>query len=388
MMKVLQRLNGTPFGPETLTIHSDILEQDRRIYVQQPASYSYATGRHYPLLVVLDGEWIFELARAHVQFFSQYQAIDMALPEMFVVGIENIDRDPDYVPTPDPSEDPIFPTAGHADRFLRFLRDELFPLLEREYRLADSRAVVGWSFGGLCALHSALTQPELFQAYLCIGPAVWWGDERLIKQFEGASFECPKRLVITLGADENPGSEDVNPGSVYTSTKALVKNLHERPIPDLTVTHLEFEGEGHSWSIPTALSRGLRALFPNYRMQLGEETTLEDIEAYYAALSSSWGFDAIPPGSVLLRHALALRESGKLDRAIDVLDWYLQRNTGESLIHGYKGIFSMDQGRPSDAAECLRTAICIENQQPVPNHVYLRGFKKRLREAKRLAPGG
>ena len=197
-MEVLRRDVGTPNPAETLAVRSEILAQDRRVYVQVPSDYEQ-TAHAYPLLFVLDGEWLFEPARAQVRFLSEHQAMGFEIPKMVVVGIENLDRDPDYVPTPDLSEDPLFPTAGHADRFLEFLRDELLPLLESEYRLAPGRAIVGWSFGGLCALHASITMPDLFDAYLCIGPSVWWDNELLVKQFEKASFEASKRMVIHKG---------------------------------------------------------------------------------------------------------------------------------------------------------------------------------------------
>lgn len=377
MVQLLRSEIGTPNLPMTLTVRSEILEEERRIYLHLPDDY-YHSDRSYPLLLTLDGEWLFDVARANARFYGQFQAIGCAIPEMIVVGIENLDRDPNYVPTVDPNVDkPMFPTAGEADQFLRFLRDELLPLLERDYRVSTSRTIAGWSFGGLCALHSAVAMPELFDTYLCISPAIWWDDDLVVKQFDGLAFDPPKRVVITLGTEEEGGW-------VYTSTKRLLSNLDEKPIEGLDVTYLEFEGEGHSWSIPDALNKGLRALFPNYDIEVDEETTLADIEKHYSALSESWGFDVVPPSSVLMSLALKYREAENLEEGIRVLDWYLERNLNKSLIHAYKGIFLKGLGRREPALAALQQALKVELRNPVPDGVYVRGYHERIAEVKAM----
>jgi len=373
---ILKKDIGTPNPPETLTVRSEILDQDRRIYVQVPTDYERTT-HSYPLLLVLDGEWLFEPARAQVRFLSEHQAMGFELPKMIVVGIENLDRDPDYVPTPDPSEDQVFPTAGHADRFLSFLRDELLPWLETEYRVAPSRIVVGWSFGGLCALYSAIAMPELFDAYLCIGPAIWWDDELVVKQFGEATFDQPKRMVITLGADEAGGW-------VHDSTTKLLEQLEEAPIDRLSVTHFEFEGVGHSLGISPALSQGLRALFPGYRPLVeGEGFSLDDLRSLYQRLSEAWGFDVEPSASVVLLSAQYRLAADQPEEALAILDWYIQTNSTHSLIHHYRGSALSKLERPEEALHAYRTALETEEQLAVPDGVYTRGFSARIEKAEK-----
>jgi hypothetical protein len=376
MAHVLKRIVGTPNPPVTLTIQSEVLGEERRIYLQFPVGYDGSEQR-YPMLVVLDGEWLFEIARSHVQFYSEFAAMGVELPKMIVVGIENLDRDRDYVPTPDPSDEVQFTTAGEAGRFLEFLRDELFPFLETNYRVAPNRTVVGWSFGGLCALYAAVAMPSLFQAYLCMGPSVWWDDDLVVKQFAQAAFDRPTRMVITLGSGEVDGP-------VYDSTKRLLAYLEANPIEGLAVTHLEFDGVGHGGGVPLAFSRGLRALFPGYRMQVGDDTTLEKVEAYYKTLSEVWGFDVRPTPWVLQTLAAKLWDAGHKDEAIHALDWYIARNPNEPLPHGSRGKFLVWQGKRKAALAALQTALDLELAQPVPCGVFLQGFRERVTEAEKL----
>ncbi len=376
MSQVLRRTVGTPNSPEALTIASEVLGEERRIYLQLPVGYDGCDQR-YPLLVVLDGEWLFELARSHVQFYSEFAAMGVELPKMIVVGIENLDRDRDYVPTPDRGDEVQFATAGEAGRFLKFLRDELFPFLEANYRVAPNRTVVGWSFGGLCALYAAVAMPDLFQAYLCMGPSVWWDTDLVVKRFEQAAFDRPTRMVITLGSDEEGGP-------VYVSTKRLLALLEANPIEGLAVTRFEFDGVGHGGGVPLAFSRGLRALFQGYRMQVDDASTLEKVEAYYRTLSEAWGFDVRPTPWVLQTLAAKLWDAGHKDEAIQALDWYIARNPNEPLPHASRGKLLMWQGKRESALAALQTALDLELAQPVPCGVYLGGFRERIAEAEKL----
>ncbi|MDD5220397.1 MAG: alpha/beta hydrolase-fold protein, partial [Candidatus Bipolaricaulis sp.] len=74
MSQVLRRTVGTPNPPVVLTMASEVLGEERRIYLQLPVGYDGCEQR-YPVLVVLDGEWLFELARSHVQFYSEFAAM-------------------------------------------------------------------------------------------------------------------------------------------------------------------------------------------------------------------------------------------------------------------------------------------------------------------------
>ena len=381
MLEIVGRELDSPHPPETLTVRSGILGQDRRVYVQVPADYPNA-DRAYPLLVVLDGEWLFDLARSHVSFYSEHQAMGFEIPKMIVIGIENLDRDVDYVPTPDLSEEPTFPTAGQADRFLEFLRVELLPLIERDYRVTPGRSVAGWSFGGLCALHAATAMPELFDGYLCIGPAIWWDDELVVRRFKDAAFDRPKRMVITLGAEEVDGW-------VYDSTKKLLSQFESEPIDNLDITHLEFDGAGHTLGIPPAFGEGLRALYPDYRPLVeGEGFSRDELEAHYGRLSEAWGFDVEPAASVVLLSAQYHQKAGQADEALRILEWYLERYDTASLVHFCRGTNLAERGEAEAALDAFRKALDVELALPVPNGVYVRSFRSRIAaEQRRLADG-
>jgi len=362
---------GTPNPPRTLTVRSEILGQDRRVYLQLPEGYERSTVE-VPVVVVLDGEWLFELVRASVRFSSEYEVMDPTLPKMIVVGIENIDRDRDYVPTKDPGDPPTFATAGGADAFLDFLELELFPLLDTEFRTASGRTVVGWSFGGLAALYSAVSRPLLFDGYLCIGPAIWWDDDLVVEMFRDAEFSSPKRMVVTLGSLEEGGQ-------VHTSATRLLRLLGERPVPGLEVTRLDIDGVGHSWGIPRAVDLGLRELFRGFAAP--DEiagASMDEVEGYYRELSGRWGFEVEPPASVLVAQALKLRSDGDVEGATRVLGQLIECDPDAALGHYYLGRIQEDQGNIAAALGHYRDALAAELRRDVPKGIFLGSYRKAI----------
>ena len=62
---------------------SNILDQSRRLKIQLPRNYEENTEKVYPIVVVLDANYLFEPVAGNVDYFSYWE--DM--PESIVVGI-------------------------------------------------------------------------------------------------------------------------------------------------------------------------------------------------------------------------------------------------------------------------------------------------------------
>src|SRR5207237_5637232 len=112
------------------------------------------------------------------------QYYDGFIPEIIVVGVTwggnqpNYDslRARDYTPTPESR----LPQSGGAENFLAFMKKELFPFIESNYKAnSKDRTLMGSSLGGLFTLYSLFTQPGLFQRYIAASPAYNWGNDVL-----------------------------------------------------------------------------------------------------------------------------------------------------------------------------------------------------------------
>jgi predicted alpha/beta superfamily hydrolase len=358
-----------PNPARMLTVESGILGETRRVYVQLPGGYANSSAR-YPVLVVLDAEWLYGLAQAHVRFLSEHDEMDPCIPRMIVVGIEGTDRDRDFTPTENSGWEHEFATAGGADDFLRFLAEELMPAIDQKYRTLPSRTIAGWSFGGLLAMYSAVATPELFDSHLCISPAIWWDHDLVFDRYADPHFERPKRMVVTLGTSEEGGM-------VHTSTTRIFERFEADPIENLEVSLLEFEGVGHTWGIPSAFDEGLRRLHAGYIAPEEEAGTLDEIDAYYRDLSTSWGYPVDPPATVMLRLAAAQDDKRQ---AIAIIDRLLAFEPEYPLAHFYKGRFQQKLGLNDAALDSYREALAAELRTDPPDGLNLRWYRESIEE--------
>lgn len=97
-------------------------------------------------------------------------------------------------------------SGGHAADFVAFFQNELIPKIEAAYRvIPGDRCLVGNAIGGVFAIETALTHPELFSKYLALGPPAQWGDSgpvRLAHEKMRTNLDPDVRLFIAMGALE------------------------------------------------------------------------------------------------------------------------------------------------------------------------------------------
>ena len=74
-----------------------------------------------------------------------------------------------------------FPTTGHSQNFMEFIKKELQPFVASKYQTSGQKTIIGQSLGGLLATEILLKQPDLFDNYIIVSPSLWWDDESLLK---------------------------------------------------------------------------------------------------------------------------------------------------------------------------------------------------------------
>ncbi len=114
-------------------LNSEIIGRSYHIYVMQPAGQDQSNEENYPTVYILDGGALFPLLTAYYRYLNFGEEI----PEVIIVAIsygsDNFEggnyRSTDY--TAKSSEREYW---GGAERFQSFMRDELFPFIEHNYR--------------------------------------------------------------------------------------------------------------------------------------------------------------------------------------------------------------------------------------------------------------
>ena len=184
------------------------------IQVGLPINYS-TSQKSYPVLYVTDGDVLFGMA--HGIALDGWMRLGNDIKDIIVVGIgygQGMDvlwkkRARDLSPSKDTIWDmgKQFPNAGGADNFLKFIQYELFPVVNKSYRInQDSVAIFGHSFGGLFAAYILFKQPELFKGYIISSPPVLWNNKSLLKleaEYFSNHKELNKIVYLSIGSLEN-----------------------------------------------------------------------------------------------------------------------------------------------------------------------------------------
>jgi uncharacterized protein len=231
------------------------------IQVSLPIGYS-STHKSYPVLYVLDGDKSFGMTKE----ISDWLMWNHEIKDIIVIGIsygQGMDawwnkRARDFTPSKDTIFGKDFQNAGGADNFIKFIKNELFPLVCKSYRTnQDSSAISGLSFGGLLSSYILLTQPAMFQGYIISAPTLVWNNNSILK-LETEYFNSHKELNKTVYISY--GSLDYKDWVINPSDE-FIKMIRIHNYKGLTFVPKIFEGETHISVFSTALTNGLKTIF-------------------------------------------------------------------------------------------------------------------------------
>lgn len=186
---------------EIVEIESNILSENRVLNIYLPNGYTNDSIKRYPVIYLLDGsiDEDFLHISGLVQFGS-FSWINM-ISETIVVGVSNIDRKRDFTFATDILEDKIdFPTSGKSEMFINFIKDEVQPFIDNNYKTNSVKTIIGQSLGGLLATEILFMQPQLFDNYIIISPSLWWSNESLLK-ITPEGYEDEKSIYIAVGKE-------------------------------------------------------------------------------------------------------------------------------------------------------------------------------------------
>ena len=232
------------------------------IQVGLPIGYS-PTKKSYPVLYVLDGDKSFGMTKEIADWLMWSNEIK----DIIIVGIsygQGMDawwqkRARDYSHCADTINVKWVKEAGGADNFLKFVKNELFPVINQNYETnQDSIVIMGLSLGGMLGTYILFTQPELFKGYIIIAPSLGWNNNSIIKmedEFYNNNKKLNKLLYLAYGSLDNNKILVVNPSNDFMQT------IQKRNYTGLKFVPEILEEETHISVYTTALTHGLISIF-------------------------------------------------------------------------------------------------------------------------------
>ncbi len=144
------------------TISSKYLNEERTLEIQLPRSYS-ALEKEYPLVIVFDGDYMFNVVSGNTDYLSFWGDI----PEHIVVGInQKNSRFNDTSVLDNVTNLPISSTASFYD----FIVLELIPYLKKNYRISKFNIIIGHERTANFANFFMLKKNPLIRGVISISP--------------------------------------------------------------------------------------------------------------------------------------------------------------------------------------------------------------------------
>lgn len=140
------------------------LQERREVAYYFPENYS--KDKKYPVILVLDAEYLFDQVVANTKYYSRFHG----MPETIVAGVyqsKNNARYQDCGFEPDSG----LPTEK-GKLFFEFLGMELIPYLETKYSTAPFKMFVGYDITANFGNYYLFKENSLFDAYLSISPTL------------------------------------------------------------------------------------------------------------------------------------------------------------------------------------------------------------------------
>lgn len=254
-----------------------------RITISLPLGYSSSPAEdwpfnempaNWPVVYVLDGNWYFGMVTDIIRPMSWCGSTSDAI----VVGIGYAEdhnpreafresftrRNADLTPVRDEAEEKSMeekhkrPTpTGDAGNFLKFISDELVPVIEKDYRADPSRRILlGHSYGGLFALFAMFNTPELFATLIIGSPTLSYGNQFTLQQEETFAKEhskLPARIFMFVGELE----ESIDDHTL-TDTLRLVATLQGRGYQGFSLVKHVFPDQNHCEVAAPGFQAGLK----------------------------------------------------------------------------------------------------------------------------------
>lgn len=223
-------------------VTSPKLDENREITIGLPASYMNNKDKKYPLLVVLDGDYLFDPIYGALSYGTYWDD----LPEVILVGIsqnKNNEREADCAV----DQNTGLPYEKGA-KFFEFIGQELVAYMEKKYRVAPFKMIAGHDFTAGFLNFFLYKEKPLFDGYISMSPELPPGMEKNIPE-RLAQLEQPVYYY------QSTADGDVK--KMQARIKELDAAAKTIDNPNINYRFDEFKGASHYslvlYSIPNAL---------------------------------------------------------------------------------------------------------------------------------------
>ena len=249
-------------------ISSSKLNAVRQLKIKLPKDYDPSSEIKYPLIIVFDGDYLFEPIAGQVDFQTYFD--DM--PSSIIVGVvqgseRRYDGYCDEV-TGLPKESGL--------RFHDFVADELIPYLDNKFNTSKFRVAVGHDLMGNFINSYLFKKDPLFNAYVCISPDL----SGTVRDYLGKRLEFFKDDIFYYMATSDKDLPYIREAVLNANSQiSEVKNQY------LTYYFDDFKNDTHYTLVNSAIAKSFDKIFELYK-PLREKELEEKVLTYEGTLDN------------------------------------------------------------------------------------------------------
>jgi len=349
------------------TVDSEILNESRSLMIQLPASYEQNTDKSYPVIITMDGEYLFELVAGNVNYYSYWDE----MPEVIVVGINQKNsrkKDVTY------DADTNLPKDDSAD-FYEFLGGELLPLIDKNYRTVPLDILVGFDMTANFINYYLLKENKLFQGFINISPDY---AEKMPHWIHGALAKSQQKIWYYLAT----GTEDAS--SLRKKIIQFDKSMDSLPNPKTHYAFDDFKNARHYTLPGRAIPKALTFVFSAYspittvelsKLEKEDQSPFDYLVDKYETIKNQYKLDIKTKIQDYLSIASAIEKTEKWEDYKKLSKRAAKEYPNKILAPYFKGRYYESTGKYRRAIKTFKKAYGYDNVQGLTGEMALHRMK-------------
>lgn len=347
------------------TIESSKLGESREIKIQLPRNYDPEGDILYPLIIVLDGDYMFEPMIGNTDYHSYWG--DM--PRSIVVGVNQAntrETDLSY------ADDSYFPSDDGGAAFFEFIGMELVSYINDNYLTSNFRIVVGHDQSANFVNYWLFKEKPLFRGYIAFSPDLAPEMSNRLQERLSVMTDDTFYYLATADNDVNSLREEV---LALNTSLASIQNekLHYRFDDFTDADHYSLVGLG----IPKAINEIFGLFKPISRKEYQEKvltyegSPFEYLMKKYEDIEFFYGFEK----KIVENDMRAILAAGKKKNDIESLkelSKLARKEYPESMISAYYAgqYYEMD-GNMKKALQNYQSGLLLEESEFITKDMLL-----------------
>jgi len=298
---------------KSVVLPSTLAGHDLTFKVYLPDGYKSDSQELYPVLYTTAGGSRINVLTEQIAWLSHIGF--GALPKVIIVTVPYIEVKSDLQPKY------ISASGVNSDLTIKVLNKEVMPYITQNFKTQPFNILEGFSSNGNFPLYVLVNNPELFNAYISVSPALALDKSDLLAQFDkrltGDAYKN-KYVYVSLGS--------------FTSNAPLFEKL-EKSLKEYAHSNLnwhvdDFSADNYMTQPMIGVAKAVQILFSDRTpsdMAQFKTSGIKGILSYYKKLKAKYGYE-LSSTNTLIDFSYMQIESSEFLAAIKTLELVIKKS--------------------------------------------------------------